>query len=283
MAIGQNFYADQPEQDFANLSRLQSSQALGYGDQAARYADPFMDQRKQYQNQLSNLMANPGSFASSPTYQFAFNQGLEALNRRSAASGKTGSGNYLADLMKYGQGMASQQFFPQANLLAQLAQGGSSPAAAGLSYARGADRSQDYAQLSQMAKSAGQNKGQPQNNGQSWLDRTSAEHLSRQGGGTGLPSGGAMPYGGGMQGGMSGQVDPWSAGYTPSAGAGQGYMLGNNMDAGFGGGNTDFYGFGGGDMGGGSFAGGGGDYSIPDYSGDFGGGDYLGGYGGEEW
>lgn len=279
MAIGQNFYADQPEQDFSNLSRLQSGQALQYGDRAAQYADPFMGERKQYQNQLSNLMANPGSFASSPTYQFAFNQGLEALNRRSAASGKTGSGNYLADLMKYGQGMASQQFFPQANLLAGLAQGGSSPAAAGLSYARGADRSQDYAQLSQMAKSAGQKQGQPQGQpqggGMNYMRgfdesmKSAFPGSGYSGGGTGLPSGG---YGYGMAGGMSGQVDPWSAGYTPSTGAGQGYMLGNNMDAGFGGGNTDFYGFGGG-----------GDYSIPDYSGDMGGGDYIGGYGSEEW
>ena len=280
MAIGQNFYADQPEQDFANLSRLQSSQALGYGDQAARYADPFMDQRKQYQNQLSNLMANPGSFASSPTYQFAFNQGLEALNRRSAASGKTGSGNYLADLMKYGQGMASQQFFPQANLLAGLAQGGSSPAAAGLAFARGGDRSQDYAQLSQMAKSAGQNKGQPQGAGgmPNWL-RQHNEQMAQAfpqggGGGTGLPSGGAMPYGGGGMG-----------GYTPSEGAGTGYFTGSTGGAGVFGQGGFAQSYGAGDMGGmGSFAGGGGDFSIPDYNyGDMGGGDYIGGYGSEEY
>lgn len=284
MAIGQNFYADQPEQDFANLSRLQSSQALGYGDQAARYADPFMDQRKQYQNQLSNLMANPGSFASSPTYQFAFNQGLEALNRRSAASGKTGSGNYLADLMKYGQGMASQQFFPQANLLAGLAQGGSSPAAAGLAFARGGDRSQDYAQMAQAARSAGQKQGQPQGQpqggGMNYMRgfdesmKSAFPGSGYSGGGTGLPSGGAMPYGGGM------------GGYTPSEGAGTGYMTSDYGQTNFGGGGMDYQPF---DAGGyGSFAGGGGDFSIPDYNyGDMGGGDYIGGYeggyGGEEW
>ena len=305
MAIGQNFYADQPEQDFSNLSRLQSGQALQYGDRAAQYADPFMGERKQYQNQLSNLMANPGSFASSPTYQFAFNQGLEALNRRSAASGKTGSGNYLADLMKYGQGMASQQFFPQANLLAQLAQGGSSPAAAGLSYARGADRSQDYAQLSQMAKSAGQKQGQPQGQpqggGMNYMrgfdeSMRSAFPGSGASGGTGLPSGGyGYPITGGATGDSLGGM-PMGSGYITGSEGGAAVfgnggfatngvpLMGGNAGAGMQGAFPDSN-YGGDPY---AFGGVGGDFSIPDYNyGDMGGGDYIGGYeggyGGEEW
>ena len=277
--IGQDFYPGGSDrnaaQSFGDLSSLQAYESLLYGDKAAKYADPFMGERKQYQNQLSNLMANPGSFASSPTYQFAFNQGLEALNRRSAASGKTGSGNYLADLMKYGQGMASQQFFPQANLLAQLAQGGSSPAAAGLSYGRGAERSQDQQQMAAAGKAAGGSKQQiPQQVGTPWWMQpdpiTGRNSTGSPVGGTGLPSGGA--YGG------------YQDYYTPSANAGTGYMTSDYGQTNFGGG-MDYQPF---DAGGyGSFAGGGGDFSIPDYSGDFGGGDYIGGYeggyGGEEW
>jgi hypothetical protein len=152
MAIGQNFYEDQPLQDISNLSRLQSAQALGYGDQAARYADPFMAERGKYQKKLSDLMENPGSFSSSPAYQFAYDQGLEALNRK----GNVRSGSKMAALTKYGQGMAGQQYFNQAKLLSDLAMSGSSPASAGLSYARGTERSQDYNQLSAAAKAAGQ-------------------------------------------------------------------------------------------------------------------------------
>lgn len=157
MANGQNFYDDQDFRTVGNLSQLQSGQALAYGDQAARYADPFMQERGKYQKQLSDLMENPGSFASSPAYQFSYNQGLEALNRK----GNIRSGAKLADLMKYGQGFAGQQYFNQAKLLSDLATSGSSPESAGLSYARGAGRSQDYAQVAAAAKVIGrqQNRG----------------------------------------------------------------------------------------------------------------------------
>jgi hypothetical protein len=166
MVIGTNFYADQAERDFQNLSNLQSAQALGYGDQAARYADPFMEERKQYQNALSKLISSPGEFSSSPFYKFAYDQGLNALQRK----GNVRSGNKLAELMRYGQGMATQTYFPQANLLSNLAMSGSSPAAAGLSYARGTERSQDYAQMAAAAKAAAQNKGGGQGGGQGSSD-----------------------------------------------------------------------------------------------------------------
>lgn len=155
MAIGQDFYGDQPEQNIANLSQAQSAQALNYGDRAAAYADPFMAQRGQYQTQLSRLMANPGEFSSSPAYQFAYTQGLDAINRK----GGVRSGAKLAQLMQYGQGMAGQQYGNQAKLLSDLAVGGSSPSAAGIAYSSGTNRSQDYAQLAAAAKAAGQNKG----------------------------------------------------------------------------------------------------------------------------
>ncbi|MDE2097574.1 MAG: hypothetical protein KGL39_10035 [Patescibacteria group bacterium] len=86
--------------------------------------DPFSTQRPQYQSQLQTLMQNPGSFASSPAYQFAYGQGLNAINRTDAAKGLTGSGNRLYDLMQYGQGLASQMYFPQAALLSNLSGSG---------------------------------------------------------------------------------------------------------------------------------------------------------------
>ena len=75
--------------------------------------------------------AEPGSFASSPAYKFAFDQGTEALNRSMASKGLANSGTRLAELTKYGQGLAGQQYFNQANLLSKLAGvDASSPSAA---------------------------------------------------------------------------------------------------------------------------------------------------------
>lgn len=112
-------------------------------------ADPFADQRFQYQSILKDLMASqptragdlesqdamrtlafsintpaqhglvsmqqmltPGNTfqPSDPSYQFRFQQGLDAVNRGAAKSGMLGSGNQMAELMQYGQGMASQEF-----------------------------------------------------------------------------------------------------------------------------------------------------------------------------
>ena len=61
-------------------------------------------------NKLNELLQNPSSITSTPGYQFAYDQGLEAVNRTAAAKGQLGSGNRLYDLTKYGQGLASQTY-----------------------------------------------------------------------------------------------------------------------------------------------------------------------------
>ena len=61
-------------------------------------------------NKLNELLQNPESVTSTPGYQFAYNQGLEAVNRTAAAKGQLGSGNRLYDLTKFGQGLASQTY-----------------------------------------------------------------------------------------------------------------------------------------------------------------------------
>lgn len=50
---------------------------------------------------LNALQATPG-------YQFSFDQGLQALNRRRAAGGMLNSGNADADAIQFGQGLAMQ-------------------------------------------------------------------------------------------------------------------------------------------------------------------------------
>lgn len=76
-----------------------------------------------YQTQLNQLLANPSSVTQTPGYQFALGQGNEAINRSAAAKGMLNSGNVLAELAKYGQGMASQGYQQQLNNLQSLMQG----------------------------------------------------------------------------------------------------------------------------------------------------------------
>ena len=68
-------------------------------------------------NRLNTLLQNPESVSSTPGYQFAYNQGLEAVNRTAAAKGQLGSGNRLYDLTKFGQGLASQTYNDTVNQL----------------------------------------------------------------------------------------------------------------------------------------------------------------------
>lgn len=80
-----------------------------------------VSQNNEYANKLKALMANPDSIQNTGAYQFQYNQGQQALERSAAAKGMSGSGNVLAELMRYGQGQASQAYDTEANRLAGLA------------------------------------------------------------------------------------------------------------------------------------------------------------------
>lgn len=73
-----------------------------------------------WQNQLMDLLKNPSSIQNDPSYQFRLGQGEQAINRSAAAKGMLGSGNVLAELAKYGQGMASEELGNKTNTLAGL-------------------------------------------------------------------------------------------------------------------------------------------------------------------
>ena len=64
--------------------------------------------------------ADFSNFFQSPDYQFALQQGTQALNNSSAAKGMLQSGNYLKDLTSFGQGLATQNFGNYVNQLMQL-------------------------------------------------------------------------------------------------------------------------------------------------------------------
>jgi len=73
-----------------------------------------------YQNTLQDLLRDPSKVQQTAGYKFAFDQGNQAINRSAAKAGMLNSGNALAELAKYGQGMASQQYDTEANRLAGL-------------------------------------------------------------------------------------------------------------------------------------------------------------------
>ena len=64
-------------------------------------------------NKLNELLQNPSSITSTPGYQFAYNQGLEAVNRTAAAKGQLGSGNRLYDLTQFEHGEPAGQLLEQ--------------------------------------------------------------------------------------------------------------------------------------------------------------------------
>lgn len=76
-----------------------------------------------YQNQLQGLLNDPSKIQQTAGYQFAVDQGNQAINRSAAAKGQLNSGGVLAELQKYGQGMASQEYGNQTNRLADLMRG----------------------------------------------------------------------------------------------------------------------------------------------------------------
>lgn len=63
-----------------------------------------------YEQRLQQLVNNPNSISDSNAYKFRFNQGQQALERGAAAKGMLNSGNTLAALAQYGQGMASDEY-----------------------------------------------------------------------------------------------------------------------------------------------------------------------------
>ncbi len=73
-----------------------------------------------YENRLRQLMDDPSSFQQDPGFQFALDTGLNAANRRLSASGMRGSGNALAELTRYGTGLAFQQRGEEMDRLGRL-------------------------------------------------------------------------------------------------------------------------------------------------------------------
>ena len=89
---------------------------MGYGDQ---YAGQFQGMYQPYANtglqansQLAQLMADPNTLRSLPGYQFAMDEGVQALQRSANRAGGRGvqNGALSKDLLRFGTGLADQTY-----------------------------------------------------------------------------------------------------------------------------------------------------------------------------
>ena len=123
-----DFYDYRRTVEWANQQKMQDpaywAQAFGMGSGSGGgggYSQPvYEDTAAQYRTRLNSLMDNPDSIANTGAYKFAFNQGNEAVNRNLAAKGLLKSGNRLAELTKFGQGLASQQYGAEFDRMSNL-------------------------------------------------------------------------------------------------------------------------------------------------------------------
>lgn len=83
---------------------------------------PWLNAGKDALSQMQALNGGDfSSFTQSPDYQFALDQGQGALDRDAAARGTLFSGGHSTDVMKFAQGLASQNYNNYYNRLAGLA------------------------------------------------------------------------------------------------------------------------------------------------------------------
>lgn len=89
---------------------------------------PYMDLGTAGASGLQRLLADPNSIADSAAYQWRVGQGLQGLDRSAAARGALFSGGHSADLIRFGQGEAAQEYGNQWQRLAGLASTGQNTA-----------------------------------------------------------------------------------------------------------------------------------------------------------
>ena len=110
-----------------------------------------------YGNQIRDMLTNPGSFQGTPGFKFALDQGTNAINASNSST--RGSGNVLAELMKYGTGLANQDYGAQLGRLTNL-QG----QAQNYDLGQGQNANQTQSIANQYALGQGQNANTAQNN-----------------------------------------------------------------------------------------------------------------------
>lgn len=108
-----------------------TNQLRGFGDEYAgafkdlsKGYDPYVATGYQSNDALSRLIANPDSVRSLPGYQFAQDEGIQALDRSANARHMLSSGRQSKDLLRFGTGLADSTYGSQLARLMGLNQQG---------------------------------------------------------------------------------------------------------------------------------------------------------------
>lgn len=120
----------------ADTYAKQQAATSGLIDYGNTYADKFAGMSKAYDpyvktgytanTALERLLSDPSSLSSLPGYQFAQDQGVQALDRGAASRGMLNSGRASKDLLRFGTGLADQTYGNQLQRLMGLNQQGMS-------------------------------------------------------------------------------------------------------------------------------------------------------------
>lgn len=111
--------------------RAATGELKAYGDQyaskfeeLARGYDPYVATGRTSNDMLMRLLQDPSSVRSLPGYQFANEEGIQALDRSAASRGRLNSGRQSKDLLRFGTGLADQTYGSQLARLMGLTQQG---------------------------------------------------------------------------------------------------------------------------------------------------------------
>lgn len=118
VAAGTIYASSQQKKAAGKAARAQQNAANAAIDQTEQNYQRTANNLTPYINAGNSAIGtigalNNGNFASfhaDPGYQFAFDQGLQGLDRSAAARGSLYSGGHSADVINYAQGMADQQY-----------------------------------------------------------------------------------------------------------------------------------------------------------------------------
>lgn len=119
------------------FSRAMTATGEGY-DRAQEFLDPRLSQEGAAMDRVNTLLGLTEGpvdfdvFRNTPGYQFALDQGRQAIERSAAARGGLASGNTLAALTEFGQGLADQTFNNYLNRVIGLQNQGADRASANL-------------------------------------------------------------------------------------------------------------------------------------------------------
>lgn len=108
---------------YESAYRINANQAAS-ATKTQQMMDPYSKYTTGYAAQLNQLMTDPNSVRKDPGYQFAFNEGQQAIERAAGARGLGNSGNVMAALQQRGQDIASQQYGSIIDRLTKLVDSG---------------------------------------------------------------------------------------------------------------------------------------------------------------